>query len=902
MNFLMNLLISLLNFIVVVLCLIWSGFLFIDNSTNLFEFNLNLDELNIIPLAICGVFLIFSNTIIKSIFLKKENTSMPSFFEKLFKKSKKRSSEDNDTVSRSNPLNDLNPIEDTAEDYTDNVTEETTIETPVNQETSESAIKFLEEDVIDKIPAGFNLRRNGLSLKINDENVVYPDVYVKINDVKSKLDICFCYKTTFNHVGEWYIKCLNQKTNDRKSVQNSKKLMKCLKNNFSNIMDSDVICCMLYNVQNFEENNINAIANNTLLFIRMKDKLELYLYSFLDKESKLYNVPYSEGLTYYTNLEHKLGDKTKQLINYTIEIKLDTATSSELLRCPVCNYSNEYYGVGVTTASGNDIVAIGSFYDKIKNFIHINDNATSITLDNSALETSNYNDTQKNIIRKVVEDTNRHLAECKTHFVGNRNGYTNTKDGRENIEFIKYALRYAYGDYDNTQKIYKPFKTFEETLNHCIDIKEFLGLGLTISKDKTAETLEEKISKEINSDNLKKQFIDFINIRDNQNNQYERSFHHICCSHCLYQLPIRLFEKNIQNKYINCTIMLVGTPDSGKTVLLTKINYHCSNFIQNQGIDTYYKEKNETAIFDTKILPQSTSKDSILPTNYITTTLNDTNYTLILKDSVGENARTILRKNYYIVYLIDITKSANEQFQDLINNLNSLGAVPDSRTYKIYVIFTKSDMLDYDFSNIEYKFNQNAYDFSHAQKVREIFLSDSLQYKPKNDNYYNICCSHILKKIHEETKLDIPDMNIHNVNIDAIEKNLVNGSDTAKRYLKDLIDLKKSHVNYEKIYDIDYLKELQSSILNFENSVLKRINDGTNKSIIVSYNVISALEEYTPIWCDSLSDCYTLTQYRFNQDIRTDKNGYNIYENLIEDIKEVMVNCDENFSKEIFSK
>lgn len=917
MKFLMLLLTNVLNFLVVVLCFNLAGILFLDKETNLLDFNIDINDWNFIPLICCLIFLILSNVFTRFT-LRKENINMPSIFEKLFfKKSKKQNSNSSQSVSNDNNTSNGNNIDDVVDltSLDDETAEllrlslENNTPNDIPKTTPSNNIKFLEEDVIDKIPAGFNLRRNGLSLKVNDKNVVYPDVYVNINGEKSKLDICFCYMTTINKVGDWYIKCLNQRTNNKKAIQNSKRLMKCLKDNFSNVIDDDFICCMLYNVQNFEENNINAIANNTLLFIRMKDKLELYLYSFLDKDNKLYSIPHSEGLTYFTNLSHKLGDRNRQLVNYRFEVKLDTATSNELLKCPVCNYSNEYYGVGVTTASGNDIVAIGSFYDKLKDFITINDNATSISLNEVALENSSYNDTQKNIVRKIVEDTNRHLKECKTHFVGNRSGYTNTKNGSENVEFIRYALRYTYGNYDENLKVYKPFKTFDETIQHCIDIKDFLGLNLEISKDKNTETLEEKISREINSDNLKKQFIDFINIRDNQGNQYEKSFHHIACSHCLYQLPIRLFEKNIQNKYINCTIMLVGTPDSGKTVLLTKINYHCSNFIQNQGIDTYYKEKNETAIFKTKTLPASTNNDNILPTNYITTTLNDTNYTLILKDSVGENAKTILRRNYHIVYLIDITKSATEQFQDLIDIIEDLKKVPDSRTYKIYVIFTKSDMINYNFSNIKYNFSEHDYDFSHSQEIRKIFLSNSLEYKSRDDGekYYNTCCTHILKKIQEDTKLDIPEMNIKNVNIEAIEKNinamedkLSDNGELSKEYISDLKKVKNSYDNYSKIYNNEHLKELQSSISNFENSIEKLINNHTGKTMIVSYNVISALEEYTPIWVDSLSDCTSITKKRFNQNISTDENGNNIYENLIEDIKEVMVNCKTNFSSEIY--
>jgi hypothetical protein len=210
-------------------------------------------------------------------------------------------------------------------------------------------------------------------------------------------------------------------------------------------------------------------------------------------------------------------------------------------------------------------------------------------------------------------------------------------------------------------------------------------------------------------------------------------------------------------------------------------------------------------------------------------------------------------------------------------------------------------MIDYNFSNIDYHFNELTYDFKHASMVRDIFLSKKLKYKPKEDNYYNTCCSHILNKIKQSTGLNILDMNIHNVNIEAIGKNIDENNETAKRYFQELENVKKNYDNYEQIYDEKYLNELSFNIKEFEHAVSTRINDGTGKKIIVSYNVTSALEDYTPIWCDSLHDCDILTRKRFNRNISLQDNANNFYENLIQDIKEVMVNCNESFSTELFN-
>jgi hypothetical protein len=72
----------------------------------------------------------------------------------------------------------------------------------------------------------------------------------------------------------------------------------------------------------------------------------------------------------------------------------------------------------------------------------------------------------------------------------------------------------------------------------------------------------------------------------------------------------------------------------------------------------------------------------------------------------------------------------------------------------------------------------------------------------------------------------------------------------------------------------------------------------SNIKVVVSYNAISSLEKYTPIWVDNLFDCNELTRDRFH----SKKTLNNPYQKLIKDIYEVMIKCNDNdsFSREIY--
>jgi GTPase SAR1 family protein len=859
MNFIITYVISLVSLIIFTVFLNGANIIFWDSDISLFNFNLDYTTWNI-PFLIVGiVFVAVVNVILKK-GVEKSSTMFGKFF-----------------IKKSVPSEDSN-----------------------------KPITFLEETAIGRIPAGFNLRRNGISLKVDDKYTVYPDVYVTLQDTDFKLDINCCSQITIDQVGEWYTNSLSKNVSSAKVNRLIKSLKKYSKQ-YSLDIDGKYIFCMLY--CNDDNKYANVIANNTILFI--SESIQLYVYSFLDGKMVNISADKKDGLKYYVNLNHNMGEKVKQLVDYTITVELDTAISDQLLKCPVCGTSNEYYGVAVTTASGNPHLGVGSLYDSIKDYITIEDGANKIST-NQNFDELNDENAFKSVILKIVQDTNIHLNNCKTYFVGNKDNYVDSPNTSDKEEFIRYAIRYAYGHYNVTRGVYEPFETLEDTKLHCENIMRLLRLdNLTLEEmdESKKQTIIDKIKSISNSPNLNKQFIDYISITKGSQH-YEKDFHHLCCRKCLYQLPITLKDNqnfyeqsyDVQNKYINYKIMLVGTPNSGKTVLLNKLIDRGNIFTKNQGIDTYYQNKIKTLntnaeVYNNKIMPNSTNKEWVMPNNYINSTINGIIYTLNLKDSAGENAETILKNADSMVYLIDTTKPTDRQFQILNDNINNLIDINSKRMYKIYIVFTKSDMIDFNFQSIDYSFDNTNYNFEHSQSVRSVFLSSKVSYKPRDIDYYNTCFKHLLNKLPSGIIDNVTDMDVSNVDINSLEKALLDAN-CNQSLVSDLIAIKNSYDNYDTDYNQDTLRNLSSNIIDFEDTIYSMLIGKSNIKVVVSYNAISSLEKYTPIWVDNLFDCNELTRDRFH----SKKTLNNPYQKLIKDIYEVMIKCNDNdsFSREIY--
>jgi hypothetical protein len=140
-------------------------------------------------------------------------------------------------------------------------------------------------------------------------------------------------------------------------------------------------------------------------------------------------------------------------------------------------------------------------------------------------------------------------------------------------------------------------------------------------------------------------------------------------------------------------------------------------------------------------------------------------------------------------------------------------------------------------------------------------------------------------------------MDISNVDMVSLEK-MLRESNCDTNLINDLVAIKSSYDNYDTNYNSKTLRDLSENIQGFEDSIANLTNNKDNIKIVLSYNSISSLEKYTPIWVDGLYDCNELTRDRFR--IKRDPN--NQYQKLIKDIYEVMIKCNkkDTFSKSIY--
>jgi hypothetical protein len=178
-----------------------------------------------------------------------------------------------------------------------------------------------------------------------------------------------------------------------------------------------------------------------------------------------------------------------------------------------------------------------------------------------------------------------------------------------------------------------------------------------------------------------------------------------------------------------------------------------------------------------------------------------------------------------------------------------------------------------------------------------VFLSSRIDYKPKDVEYYNTCFKHILNKLPSDIIENVTDMDVSNVDMNSLEKALQDANCNPD-LISDLKAIKTSYDNYDTDYNQTTLRNLSSNIIDFEDTVAGLLMGKNNIKVVVSYNAISSLEKYTPIWVDNLFDCNELTKDRFH----SKKTLNNPYQKLIKDIYEVMIKCntDDSFSREIY--